>query len=115
MSSSKNPSRQDRARTPVRVGGLEKYMLESLSQFERALNADFGQKTALLVSEFHKQVVDPRMARLERLPWNRFGLWLAGVWAWFVAEATERWDRHRGVSSPAESGPAEVKSPEGPA
>jgi hypothetical protein len=72
-----HPQRKaDPGREVVRVGRLER----TLERF----NAEMGQKTALTVSDFYGTVIDRRLRRIERLWWNRIGLFFTDLWDWLL-------------------------------
>jgi len=100
---------------PVRVGPFERYM----ERFRGQQNAEIGAKSAMLLSEFYKLKLDPRYRRLERLPWNRFGLWVLKGWDWAALFIPERavmiWNRVRGRRSAGPPATAEPPSPDAPA
>ncbi len=49
-----------------------------------------GDRTISVVSKFHDKVLDPRFERLEKLPWNRLGLFVWDLAVWIFNFVTRR-------------------------
>ena len=81
-SRSKRPGHKSHERTTVRVGHLRQVLT--------GVNAEMGEKTARVIAEYHRTLVEPRLVWLET-PWYK-KLWLRSkdiaVWLWQVIRRT---------------------------